>query len=145
MTIHFSIQYAAGFFDGEGSIAIQLYRPKDGGLPTPHVRVAVSNYIELPIRLIQKRWGGSVHQGKRDDVFTINLNGDDAYRFLSDVFPYLIVKKTAASQALLLFRASATREKLEFAYRLMTATRAGYRAKRTDKTYNEIKNILFPS
>lgn len=135
-----SIQYAAGFFDGEGSVTISLYHPKNSPIPVPHVRLAVSNYIVEPITLMRRRWGGSVHIAKRGDVWTLNLNGDDAHRFLRDVYPYLIVKREAAAAALEMFRHMDNLEKrLECAVAIMDATRKGYKAKRSDQTYNACK------
>lgn len=138
-----SVQYAAGFFDGEGSVTISLYRPVKLTVPLPHVRLAVSNYIAEPIFLIKKRWGGSIHKAKRGDVWTINLNGEDAHRFLVDTHPYLIVKKEAAAAALRMFENLDNLEhRLACAVAIMDATRKGYKAKRSDRTYNECKEAL---
>lgn len=128
-----TIQYAAGFFDGEGSVTVNLTWPKGGDLPTPHVRVSVSNYIQEPIVLMKKRWGGSIHVSK-DEVWAINLNGEDAKRFLLAVRPYLIVKRKAAAAALKMFEATTPKDKVYWALQILYATREGYRAKRSDFT-----------
>lgn len=137
-----SIQYAAGFFDGEGSVTVNLYWPKDGGLPIPHVRAAVSNYIEEPIRLIIARWGGSINKSK-GDIWSANLNGVHAQQFLRDVRPYLIVKYDAACAALRLFDVhDDVVERLMCAKAIMDATRKGYKAVRSDITYKAIVAAL---
>ncbi len=133
-----SMQYAAGFFDGEGSITVHLYWPKSSDLPTPHVRVAISNYIKLPIFMIKARWGGSTHIGK-GDVWGLDLNGADARKFLQDVYPYLIVKREAAAAALELYdHIDDPKMRIRLAKKIMDATRKGYRATRTEATYKTI-------
>lgn len=132
------IQYSAGFFDGEGSITVHLYWPRSHELPTPHVRVAASNYIKTPIVLMGKRWGGSIHVGK-GEVWAIDFNGADALQFLRDVYPYLIVKREAAGVALEIFQNLGDPEmRLRLAKKLMEATRKGYRAQRTESTFKTI-------
>lgn len=134
-----SVQYCAGFFDGEGSVTVLLSQSRSLDVPTPHVRLAVSNYIVEPLLAIKKRWGGSLHKARRGDVWALNLNGERARVFLKAILPYLIIKREAAEAALKVFEyADDPYQRLRWAKAVMDATRKGYRAARSDLTYNRI-------
>ena len=94
-----STEYAAGFFDGEGSIAVckaygRVYR----------VQVSISQDVPDPLWAIKERWGGYISvrppraNGKRAHYWKI----DDrrAKQFLEDIFPFLLVKKASAALVL---------------------------------------------
>lgn len=137
-----SSKYAAGFFDGEGSITVTVYKPSASNILTPHVRAAASNYIQAPIAALSDTWGGSCSHNKAD-VYTVNFNGMAAVRFLTDVYPYLLVKKEGAYHAIQMYRESQDPvRRLEEAIAIMDATRKGYRAIRPDKTYHALKACL---
>lgn len=137
-----SSKYAAGFFDGEGSITVTIYKPTTSNILIPHVRAAASNYIQAPIEALSATWGGSCSHNKAD-VYTVNFNGIAAVRFLIDVYPYLLVKKEGAYHAIQMHRESQDPvRRLEEAIAVMDATRKGYRAIRPDKTYNALKTCL---
>ena len=87
--------YVAGFFDGEGSISIKSPGKKSGFA----LVVSVSQYHPLPIELIHTVWGGYIGKGANGSV-RVMLYSKSAGKFLADIYPYLIVKKQQAEQAL---------------------------------------------
>ena len=99
------LAYAAGFFDGEGSIGIYHHRKKtcksgwQNGL-----RVRGYNTNEMVIRWFEYNFGGSVHKKKaeanRQQGYVWNADSRIAYQFLKQVLPYLKVKKSQAELAL---------------------------------------------
>ena len=95
-----SSEYAAGFFDGEGCIAIRYDKRCDSYI----LKVSVSNTCRSVLAAFQERWGGSMtenspkkehHQGWSDWL----LQGRAGIPFLKDVHPYLVVKKEQSDLA----------------------------------------------
>jgi hypothetical protein len=88
--------YAAGFFDGEGSINIRL--PSKGSGHRLVIHVAQAN--RLPLEWLRERWGGSVRPLKRPadrkPVWEWTLASKQAKRFLEAVLVFLIVKRAEA-------------------------------------------------
>lgn len=100
MATRISTQYAAGFFDGEGSVSIGYIRR-----PAPHwgfwrVDVCVGQMNPAPLRALAARWGGSVSGPRKNGQFEWRLSTAAAERFLRDIEPHLIVKAEAVSIAL---------------------------------------------
>lgn len=99
--------YAAGLIDGEGCITMNKYWDSRYNSCSHRywVIVIVAMSDEMPLRLLWKRWGGSLTQRKRKNkkwkqMWVWQINCQKAYRFLEDILPYLIVKKPQAELAL---------------------------------------------
>lgn len=133
--------YVAGFLDGEGTISMSMYNIKAGW--TPYLRVAISNYDPNPLRRIEGIWGGSLNIDK-NDVWSLCLNGDDAMIMLSELQPYVLIKREAVDAAIEMYKHKDDRLLwLTYAAKAMEATRAGYKAIRSrkylDRVYEEIE------
>jgi hypothetical protein len=88
--------YAAGFFDGEGSIQITPPRKSKGF--SLHVSVAQSESTTL--EWLCTLWGGSVGQHGRPGVSVWRIHTAAAGRFLADIEPYLRIKRQQAQLAI---------------------------------------------
>lgn len=93
---HLSLPYVAGFFDGEGSISIIR---NDSVL-----QCSLGQIYPVPLRRIQKRWGGSLTWAKskkvKRGVWKLQLSARKAEHFLIDILPFLVVKFQEAKAAL---------------------------------------------
>lgn len=96
--------YAAGFFDGEGCIFIQ--KPNRGRL-VPTLWIAATQVATEPLMWLQVRWGGSVRARRVRNrptswrpVSEWYVHGKNAQKFLSDILPFLTVKREQAELAL---------------------------------------------
>jgi hypothetical protein len=92
--------YAAGFFDGEGTIDIK--RPGASSRTTGFtLAIQVAQTKEDPLIWLRERWGGSVRLVKRKKpTWAWHIGSRLAGNFLQDVFPFLMVKKTQAAVAI---------------------------------------------
>jgi len=88
-TSELEIAYFAGFFDGEGMVAI--YRKK--------YVVALANTDVRPLKRAQELWGGyicsqaaSSRPGALRDLWRWQIYGHSARGFLEAIRPYLILK-----------------------------------------------------
>lgn len=90
-----STEYAAGFFDGEGSIT--LMKPPPWGA-VRILRVVVVQNDRRPLDLFMERWGGHVRQLRK--CYQWQVATVKATSFLEDVLPHLIVKHYQAELAL---------------------------------------------
>ncbi len=93
--------YAAGFFDGEGSITIAKPRERRGYT----VEIAIAQRYEDVLIWLQTTWGGSIrtcHQilGTCHRIKKWQCSSAKAAQFLFDVFPYLKGKQKIAKLAL---------------------------------------------
>lgn len=98
--------YAAGFFDGEGHITIAAGKRTDMRYGVSYsMRCGASQNDLAPLLWLQSRWGGSIYAAKRK-TSTGNVTHHwtilprNAKAFLTDVLPYLIVKRERAELAL---------------------------------------------
>lgn len=88
--------WAAGFFDGEGSVYLKPYKRRH--MP----RIGASNNVREPIDRLAVLFGGSVwlrgaQDGKRRGIWTWELNGAKRVRpALEAMLPYLLVKREQA-------------------------------------------------
>lgn len=98
--------YAAGMLDGEGSIDMKRNRQKLGNY---NLRVAVVNTNREVLEWFQPRFGGKVspHSGKealekgwKPSWAWWLTDRKNMERFLTTVFPYLIIKRKRAQLAL---------------------------------------------
>lgn len=98
----FTMAWAAGLFDGEGSALITQS-------PTGYcVVVLVTNNNKEAIDIFQKNWGGRIkirtakewseRYGKNanHDSYRVEFDHAEAQRLLLDLYPYLVVKKKEA-------------------------------------------------
>lgn len=97
--------YAAGFFDGEGTVFIAVHRTvKNTRGPVYNMRVMASQVDPTPLAWLQSIWGGSVVRRRGDDKrkpdYVWNCFARQAARFLADVRPFLLVKADEADVAL---------------------------------------------
>ena len=101
-------QYAAGFFDGEGSINISIQKNKPGYKnDAVEYRVQATQVTQKRDVLdgFAERWGGKVYDydysdrnPKRQPFSTWSLGGKGKILlFLRDVYPHMIVKKDEAA------------------------------------------------
>jgi hypothetical protein len=89
--------YAAGFFDGEGTIFIEKPRAQRGYA----LIVAIGQRDSEPLKWLQARWGGSIKPHSASmRAYRWCCIGSSAGRFLTDIAPYLKCKREAARLAL---------------------------------------------
>lgn len=98
------LEYAAGFFDGEGCVCIFI--PKE---PQHYRRLQVQivNTNEEVLLRFKKTFEGCVNLVEKSkinprwkDSYTWTLTGGKAYTFLNKILPFLIVKKTKVELAI---------------------------------------------
>ncbi|MGZ6373320.1 MAG: hypothetical protein ACXWPI_01210, partial [Ktedonobacterales bacterium] len=94
------VPYAAGFFDGEGYLSIRRHtRDNMRGL-----MLTITNIDPRPLNIIKERWGGSVFIIRREapqrDVHRLTMGTATAFRFISEIKPYIIVKQEQIEVAL---------------------------------------------
>jgi hypothetical protein len=92
-----SSQYAAGLFDGEGTILIAKsdrtkYRPN--GTPLYNLRASLGSQNVVVLEMLQEKYGGWIY--RRQGVHTWILTTKNAAAFLEDVIPYLVIKQEQA-------------------------------------------------
>lgn len=85
--------WAAGFFDGEGCVLINL-RPNN----SLHCILDVTNTQAQPLKFLQSFYGGGITQKfrkpPRRHVYVWQLSGQNSEMFARDILPYSIIKKT---------------------------------------------------
>ena len=99
--------YAAGFFDGEGCVHIQMLKKRVGQRRSPsyQLTLVLDQVDPAPLMHIQSIFGGRVRcrmrkNGNRRAQFTLAFYGPQAARFLKQIRPFLIVKAAQADIAL---------------------------------------------
>lgn len=86
-------EYIAGFFDGEGHVAISA---------SLQVQVCITQKKKEVLQLIMNKYGGHLYQAKRNPVWTLKICGKEKISiFLKAISPHLVVKKREAEIALL--------------------------------------------
>lgn len=98
-----SNEYAAGFFDGEGTVyaATRL----NSGKPSPTIIVAISNTVEAPLLALKAQWGGSLflgrqHSPNRRAQYQWTLAARMARPFLMAIHPHLLIKRDVVGVAI---------------------------------------------
>lgn len=93
-----TLQWLAGFFDGEGCIGLH----KGGSRSTAnyHPRATITN-TDLPtLKAIQVQYGGTIHEatkkGSTKPCWILAWSNQKALAFLRLISPHLIVKKSQA-------------------------------------------------
>lgn len=115
-----SLEYLAGFFDGEGSVSIlrnEAGTTKRQRYLTPHhfLQVTAVQIDPRPLWLLQAKFGGKTlyitrrQKGARP-IYNWHISGDAAAECLKALLPYLVVKKVDAEIGIA-FRKFAVRTK----------------------------------
>ena len=102
-----SIQYIAGFFDGEGGIYVTQKVDKRFGkdILVRNIRCQVTNGDIKVLKMIQQKYGGIIREKQRErnwkPAFYLEIASQkDILKFLQDIEPYLIVKKEQVKLAI---------------------------------------------
>lgn len=105
--------YAAGFFDGEGSVVIRGPHGKYPHRSSYSISACIGNDDFRPMQFLQELWGGSLNPGPVRSNGKCNtrwtLTAVLASRFLQDILPFLIVKR---EQAVLALKLQASKRKV---------------------------------
>jgi hypothetical protein len=93
--------YAAGFFDGEGSVSILPH-----GDDQYRLRASVCNTDPEIIKWFSMVYGGVVKTRESEDVkwktrYDLTLYANEAGRFLYQIFPFLKIKRQRAAIGIL--------------------------------------------
>lgn len=91
-------QYAAGFFDGEGTVDIRHRKTNGGKYVRFELRVSATQKDAKVLLHLAERYGGTV--GQAGAVHRWLAASQAADRFLCDVFPYLVVKRDEVAIAM---------------------------------------------
>lgn len=91
-------QWAAGFFDGEGTVDIRVRRTHGGKYIRFEMRCQIAQRERHALDLIAAVYGGSVHFNGRCHAWV--ASSQVAVRFLRDIAPHLICKAAQADVAL---------------------------------------------
>lgn len=107
-----SLQYLAGFIDGEGSLSLARI-PRSGGSPEYCVRISIANTNKRVLEDIQSEYGGTLaSQGPRNpkwrQSYALIWTNAAAARILGKIVPMLRTKSKQAA-ALLDFAAHITK------------------------------------
>jgi hypothetical protein len=98
--VRVSIEYIAGFFDGEGSIGIYSRKDRTGGFClTTQLTQNVSNEVIQIIFSLQHTYGGNVSYQKTlsgNTKVNWQLSSNKAMEFLKVIEPHLILKREQA-------------------------------------------------
>lgn len=90
-------KWAAGFFDGEGNIYLRA-RPKR---IAREVHAQITQKDIRPLVAFKERWGGSLTETKTpSDCYRWRVSGQKAEKFLKSIYPHILVKKDAVTEAL---------------------------------------------
>ena len=95
-----TLQYIAGFFDGEGCIGIysKAYRKGTFHLSTQLTQNKTKE-SKLLMNFLAKKFGGNISEQitlSKDIKYNWQLGSDNAVNFLEAILPYLILKKSQA-------------------------------------------------
>lgn len=103
MQFDWFLPYAAGFFDGEGSVDIRwrVQKATTGkSYERFELRVHVVQIATEPLEAMMARWGGSIKLRKGSNCSDWVITDSAAGRFIRDVRPFLMVKAAEADVAL---------------------------------------------
>lgn len=98
-----SKEYIAGLFDGEGHVSITVTQRE--GQTDPKLCVKLTN-THLPVmEMFKEQYGGTFYLQKKSEehhlqVYQLSLNVTESKKFLSEILPYLVIKKRQAEIAL---------------------------------------------
>jgi|SRR5262252_9204436 len=107
-----SLEYWAGFFDGEGSVWLAVGQRPGCARPQVSLKVGVSNTHRGIIedcardfpppagRAVASFLGGAKDRISRRQQYKWELSGLSAYRFLQALYPLLVIKREQAQVAM---------------------------------------------
>lgn len=103
--------YIAGFFDGEGSIGITKRKAGDYQL-----LVSIGQANRFPLKWLQFNFGGCLqttlsNKPHIQTMYRWRVVANDAFEFLTTIYPYLILKKAEAELAIKWQKAKQERRK----------------------------------
>jgi hypothetical protein len=90
-----SVQYIAGFFDGEGNIHLDYQ-----GNELANIKCSIGQKNKTVLDRINEIYPGSIVPNGKDGCYQLQFHRESTSRLLADVLPYLIVKKFEAEIAL---------------------------------------------
>ena len=93
-----SIQYIAGFFDGEGSIGIYSNKTRSTCARTQLTQNKTKESLFV-LDFLKNKYGGNISEQKTLSggiKYNWQLNPKGVKVFLQDIFPYLVLKKNQA-------------------------------------------------
>ncbi len=96
MSWHYSDQWAAGFFDGEGCVTISR-RDRSPGFKEHFLAVQVGQNNKRPLEVLHARFGGCF---TKSGCWRWRCHGSAACRFLQAIGPYSLVKRREVDLAL---------------------------------------------
>src|SRR4051812_17039857 len=101
--------YAAGLFDGEGFVRIDVWKKPDSIHTRYQVIIGLGVTYKPVVEQLQAEYGGRLYENRQDlrssenrVVYYWGASSKVAAVFLNRVLPYLIIKREQAEQALLL-------------------------------------------
>lgn len=102
MNTPLTLEYLAGFFDGEGCVSIIKNNRNGRRSPTYVLVVAVSGTNPVPLRAFLDRFGGGLYSKKvyrknHTASFMWIVQARPALAFLAEIEPLLVVKRQDAS------------------------------------------------
>lgn len=100
MSWHFNIQWAAGFFDGEGCVSIS--KRQRGKFLEHHLSVQVGQAIRRPLDELSAIFGGGVTMDTKVGglFYRWRVHGKKAQGFLEAILPHSMVKSEEILAAL---------------------------------------------
>ena len=96
-----SLEYVAGYIDGEGCILVHKAAATESGRVTPRYDLHVSAYqcSRKVLNQLSTQFGGKVYTHNRSnrptmrDSWSWRISGPSANAFLTLIYPYLVEKK----------------------------------------------------
>ncbi len=101
--------WAAGFFDGEGTVLVQVAKSKSCRRGVRTMLSAAASQTSLPcLNMLKERFGGCIsvtnRNGERNPRHSVayiwSVRNKDAMAFLHAIYPYTVVKKEQIAVAL---------------------------------------------
>ena len=92
-----SLAYAAGFFDGEGTVSVPKRKVKEKYYY--RLNVSVSNTYRKTLEEFQVAFGGQIYNDTNyvnKPLFSWQINGQEAAKFLQQIEPFLAEKRSQA-------------------------------------------------
>lgn len=102
-----SVEWAAGFLEGEGYIGFKYFNNRVYGRKYPRLTLSISQVYREPLDMFQKIFEvGSVlgpygpYRENKQPYFMFSVSGDDAVKIIEATLPWLFRKGEQALEAL---------------------------------------------
>lgn len=148
--MNLDIRYVAGLFDADGWVTINKWPHPGRDYVRYQLFVGIGQVHYPLIASLKKQFGGLLHRNdsahrrnpKCRIVYMWRLSSKDARQFLTDILPWLVVKKSQAALAIQ-FQEHVTRHASDFKYR--SHMRAGLYSYRENvlTQLKEMKSLSF--